>query len=40
MLLVWVMIADPQHVEHLSIFGVRVVSEDLVKRALEVAKII
>jgi hypothetical protein len=40
MLLAWAVIVDPQYVEHLSIFGVRVVSEDFVERALEVAKII
>lgn len=40
MLLVWAVIADSQHVEHLSIFSVRVVSEELVERALEVTKII
>jgi hypothetical protein len=40
MLFLWAVIVDTQHVEHLSIFGVYVVSEDLVERAIEVTKMI
>jgi hypothetical protein len=40
MLLLWIVVVDTQHVEHLRIFGVRVVSDDLLERALGVTKII